>query len=246
MKKFAMANQKGGVAKTTSCVSVAAGLAELNFKTLVIDLDSQGQITQALGIVPDRDLSDLFFDRCGLNDVIIQARQNLFVIAGGQKLAAVKREIARRDISPERALSEVLSGLNSFDYCLVDTAPSWDVLNVNCLFFVDAVIVPVSMEVLALQGVVSFLQSVREIQKYRNELQIKFIVPTFYDARVKKSGEILSQLIKHFGDKVTEPIRYNVRLSEAPGFGQHIFEFNRRSTGAADYARLIERIVSNE
>ena len=246
MRKIAFSNQKGGVGKTTSCVSVAAGLAELNFKTVVIDLDSQGQISQALGIKSDLNLSDLFFDRATLQDVIVEARENLFVIPGGQDLAAVKRDIARRDIAPEKALSQVLSGLNSFDFCLVDTAPSWDVLNVNCLFFVSSVIVPVSMEVLALQGVVSFLQNVEEIKAYRNELAIKWIVPTFYDARVKKSAEILEQLKRFFGDRVTEPIRYNVRLSEAPGFGKSIFEYNRRSHGAADYARLIERIVSNE
>jgi len=246
MRKIAFSNQKGGVAKTTSCINIGGGLSQLGYKTIIIDLDTQGQISQALGLNPELDLSDLFFNDCDLQDVIIQARENLFIIAGGQKLASVKREIARRDISPERALCEVLSGLNSFDFCLVDTAPSWDVLNINCLFFVDSVIVPVSMEVLALQGIVSFLQNVEEIKKHRNELEIKWIVPTFYDARVKKSGEILAQLKKYFGAKITEPIRYNVKLSEAPGFGQHIFEYNRRSYGANDYAKLIERILQNE
>lgn len=246
MIKIAFSNQKGGVAKTTSCLNIGGGIAELGYKTLIIDLDTQGQVSQALGLNSERDLSDLFFENCSIENVIIQARNNLFVIPGGQKLASVKREIARRDISPEKVLSEVLVGLNSFDYCLVDTAPSWDVLNVNCLFYVDFVIVPVSMEVLAIQGIVSFLKNVEQIKQYRNELVIKWIVPTFYDARVKKSEEILSQLKNHFGDKVTEPIRYNVRLSEAPGFGKTIFEYNRRSYGANDYAKLIERILKSE
>jgi len=244
MKKIAFCNAKGGVAKTTCCVNIGAGLARLNYKTLLIDLDTQGKVTQSLGLAPEKGLAELIEGETSLADAQIEARENLFVIAGGQDLAGIKRMIARREIRSEMVLAETLEQLNGFDYVLLDTAPSWDVLNVNCLFYTEAVAVPVSMEVLALRGIAAFIANIEQVQQYRKELKIKWIIPTFYDGRVKKSAEILEQLKKHFGKAVVEPIRYNVRISEAPGFGQHIFEYSAKSPGAHDYAQLIERIIS--
>ncbi len=244
MKKIAFCNAKGGVAKTTCCVNVGAGLAELDYKTVIVDLDTQGQVTQSLGITPKVGLAELIEGKATLEEAQTEARENLFVIAGGQSLAGIKRLISRRDMRSELVLSETLKNLNGFDYVLLDTAPSWDVLNVNCLFYADIVAVPVSMEVLALQGIAGFIANVEQVQKYRNKLEVKWIIPTFFDRRVKKSSEILEQLKKHFKGAVIEPIRYNVRISEAPGFGQHIFEYARKSTGAQDFAKLIERMVS--
>jgi chromosome partitioning protein len=139
-------------------------------------------------------------------------------------------------------LSEALEGLRGYDFVLLDTAPSWDVLNVNCLFYVEEILIPVSMEALALQGIGDFLGRVKEVQRYRNGLIVRGIIPTFYDGRVKKSAEILEQLERHFPDAVWPIVRYNSKLSEAPGFGQNIFEYAKRSNGAADYARLAERL----
>jgi chromosome partitioning protein len=143
-------------------------------------------------------------------------------------------------------LSEALQGLDGYDFVLLDTAPSWDVLNVNCLFYAEELVIPVSMEVLALQGIGDFLNGVRQVQRYREELKIIGIIPTFYDARVRKSAEILEQLQRYFPGLVWSVVRYNVRLSEAPGYGQHIFEYDKRSNGAIDYARLAERLVKGK
>ncbi|MDQ3237735.1 MAG: ParA family protein [Actinomycetota bacterium] len=243
MRKIAFTNAKGGVAKTTTCVNVGAGLALAGYRTLLVDCDTQGQITKSLGIRAGEGLADLVQGDAGLDDVQIEARENLFVISGGGTLSGVKRMISRRDMRSELVLSEALEDLRGYDFVLLDTAPSWDVLSVNCLFYVDEILIPVSMEVLALQGIGDFLGRVNEVQQYREGLLIKGIIPTFYDGRVKKSAEIMEQLERHFPDALWPAVRYNVRLSEAPGFGQHIFEYARKSNGAADYARLAQRLA---
>jgi chromosome partitioning protein len=243
LRKIAFINAKGGVAKTTSCVNIGAGLALAGYRTLLIDLDSQGQITKSLGVQAGEGLAELLQGDAGLGDVQIEARENLFVIAGGGALSGVKRMISRRDMRSELVLSEALEDLRGYDFVLLDTAPSWDVLNVNCLFYVEELLIPVSMEALALQGIGDFLGRVDQVQRYRESLRVSGIIPTFYDARVRKSAEILEQLERYFPDALWPRVRYNSKLSEAPGFGQHIFEYAKRSNGAADYARLAERLA---
>jgi chromosome partitioning protein len=143
-------------------------------------------------------------------------------------------------------LSEVLAPLEShYDFVILDTAPGWDALTVNVLFFAREVLAPISLEILTLQGLVDFEQGLAGIQRYHQALSLKYILPTFMDRRVRKSGEILAQLQNHYGELLCMPIRYNVRLSEAPGFGQTIFEYAPRSAGAQDYGKLTERIVAN-
>lgn len=246
MRKVAFSNAKGGVAKTTTCVNIGAGLSLAGYRTLIVDLDSQGQITKSLGVDAEQGLAELVQGEASLEDVQVEARENLYVIAGGKALSGVKRLISRRDMRSELVLAEAVEGLRDYNFVLLDTAPSWDVLNVNCLFYADELLIPVSMEVLALQGIGDFLGSVKQVQRYREGLQIAGIIPTFYDARVRKSAEILEQLERYFPEAVWPPVRYNVRLSEAPGYGQHIFEYDRRSNGAADYARLTQRLAKGE
>ena len=244
MRKIAFTNAKGGVAKTTSCVNIGAGLALEGYRTLLIDCDTQGHVSKSLGIQAGEGLGELLQGEAGLDDVQIEARENLFVIAGGGELSGAKRLISRRDLRSEMVLSEALQDLRDYDFVLLDTAPSWDVLNVNCLFYVDELLIPVSMEVLALQGIGDLLGRVNQVQRYREDRVIqKHIIPTFYDGRVSKSAEILEQLKRYFPDAVWPAVRYNVRLSEAPGFGQHIFEYAKRSNGAADYARLAQQLA---
>lgn len=247
MRKIAITNAKGGVAKTTTCVNIGAGLARAGYRTLLVDCDTQGQVSKCLGIKAGEGLAELVQGDADLGDVQIEARENLFVIAGGGTLSNAKRLISRRDMRSELVLSEVLEGLGGYyDFVLVDTAPSWDVLNVNCLFYVDELLIPVSMEVLAMQGIGDLMGRVHQVQRYREDLLVRGIIPTFYDGRVSKSAEILEQLERYFPDAVWPLVRYNVKLSEAPGFGQHIFEYAKRSNGAADYARLAERLAKEE
>jgi chromosome partitioning protein len=244
LRKIALTNAKGGVAKTTSCVNLGAGLALMGYRTLLIDCDTQGQVAKSLGVQAGEGLGELLQGEAGLSDVQIEARENLYVITGGGTLSGAKRVISRRDMRSELVLSEALDGLDGYDFVLLDTAPSWDVLNVNCLFYVEELLIPVSMEALALQGVGDLVGRVEQVQHYRQERTLqKSIIPTFYDGRVRKSAEILEQLERYFPGAVLPAVRYNVKLSEAPGFGQHIFEYSRGSNGATDYARLAKRLA---
>jgi chromosome partitioning protein len=252
LRKIALTNAKGGVAKTTSCVNLGAGLALLGYRTLLLDCDTQGQVSKSLGVHAGEGLGELLQGEAGLGDVQIEARENLFVIAGGGSLSGAKRLISRRDMRSELVLSEALrsharSGLVGIDFVLIDTAPSWDVLNVNCLFYVEELLIPVSMEALALQGVGDLVSRVEQVQQYREDKILQWgIIPTFYDGRVSKSAEILEQLERYFPGEVWPVVRYNVKLSEAPGFGQHIFEYAKRSNGAADYSRLARRLAKGD
>lgn len=246
MRKIAVSLSKGGVGKTTTAVNLSAGLAGEGYKVLLIDTDTQGQVSKALGVKPEAGLAELILKEVKPEEAIIEAREGLFLLAGGRSLAGIKRAIDRKDFGGENTLSEGLAHVdNNYDYVILDTAPGWDSLTVNVLFYTDEILAPVSMEILTLTGLLDFQQSIEAIQKYRPDLQVRYILPTFYDMRVKKSEEILSQLQAFFGDKVCKPIRYSVRLSEAPGFGQDIYEYSPASAGAEDYRSLVERISQN-
>ncbi len=247
MRRIAVALSKGGVGKTTTAINLAAGLATAGRRVLIVDLDTQDQVAKTLGIRHDAGVADLVAGDVSPEEVIVQARENLAMLGGGTSLAGLKRLIARKDFGGERTVSEALTPLNDrFDYVIIDTAPGWDALTINALFYADEVLAPVALEVLALQGLLEFTRSVQTIQQYHNDLTLRYVVPTFMDRRVKKSDEILMQLQQYFGESVCDPIRYNVRLSEAPGYGQSIYEYARRSPGAEDYRALTERILADE
>lgn len=247
MNKIAIALSKGGVGKTTSAVNLAAGLARSGKNVLLVDVDTQGQAARSLGFDPNRGLAELANSEAAFEEVCLQARQNLWLLGGGRSLAGLKRLITRKDFGGEQTLCEALEiAQGRFDYVILDTAPGWDALTVNALFYVDRVLAPVSLEAMTLQGLMDFSRNMLTIQKYHPELSLTYILPTFFDRRVRKSGEILEQLKNHFADKVCEPVHYNVRLSEAPGYGQTIFEYAPNSPGAQDYQILTERILADD
>jgi chromosome partitioning protein len=246
MRKIAIALSKGGVGKTTTAVNLAAGLAREGQRVLLVDMDSQGQSAQAFGLRPEAGLAEVVIDGLPLEQAILAAREGVSIVAGGRSLVGLKRVIARKEFGGERTLAESLEFLEGrYDVVLVDTAPAWDTLTVNALFYASEVLIPVALEVLALQSMIEFTRSVASLQKYHSSLALRYVLPTFMDRRVKKSAEILGQLQAHFDELVCDPIRYNVRLSEAPGHGLSIFEYAPRSAGAQDYQRLTERILKD-
>jgi chromosome partitioning protein len=244
MRKIAIALSKGGVGKTTTAINLAAGLARAERRVLLVDMDTQGQVAKALGLRPAAGLAEMVTEERQPEEAVVEARENIWLLAGGRALAGLKRVIARKDFGGEQTLAEALVPLEGrYDMVLVDTAPAWDTLTVNALFYASEVLIPVSLEVMALQGLIEFVRSLAPIQKYHAELQLRYVLPTFMDRRVKKSEEILAQLHSYYAELACEPIRYNVRLSEAPGYGQTIFEYAPRSSGAQDYQTLTERIL---
>lgn len=245
-RKISVSLSKGGVGKTTTSVNLAMGLSLAGFKVLLVDTDTQGQASYMLGINPKAGLTELVMGELSAAETIVQAREKLWILSGGKSLAGVKRLIGRKDFGGELTMSESLSKVDKdFDYVIIDTSPGWDPLTVNILFYVTEVLVPVSLEVMSIQGLVEFLKSIASIQKYRPQVSLKYILPTFLDRRAGKSVSILAKLQSLYGNNVCEPIRYNVRLSEAPAYGQTIYEFAPGSNGANDYRALIRKVANN-
>lgn len=245
-RKIAVTLSKGGVGKTTTAVNLAAGLALAGFNVLLVDTDTQGQSSFMLGVKPQAGLTEFVNDELSLDETMIEVRNRLWLLAGGKSLAGLKRVIDRKDFGGEMTLNEKLSTIDKqFDYVIVDTSPGWDPLIVNVLFYAEEVLTPVSLEVMTLQGLVEFLKSMSSIQKYNKAVALKYILPTFHDKRVKQSNGILSKIEALYGNHVCAPIRYNVRISEAPAYGQTIYEFAPGSPGAQDYRELIRKVTNN-
>ncbi len=245
MRKICISLSKGGVAKSTSAVSLAHGLAMAGKKVLLIDSDDQGQDSYLLGVSPKHGLADVLNEEVSPLEAVHEARPNLFILAGGKALSGVKRSIGRKDFGAEKTLSDALSPIEGkFDYVLIDTSPAWDTLTINALIYCTEVLVPVSLEVLSLNSLAEFSQRLEGVKKHNKKLKHTYLLPTFADGRVKKSKEILTLLEKHYKPILCSPIRYCSRISEASGFGQTIFEYAPKSTGAQDYKTMVEKVMA--
>ena len=244
MRRLALCNRKGGCGKTTTAINLSAALAARGQRVILIDTDAQGHVAISLGVRGfDLTLAELLDGKATLAECVIEGRPGLDIIPSDDRLASTKRGLARDDLGAHR-LSKALEGLDGYDFAIVDTSPGWDTLSVGVLLFVHEVILPADLEFLSLVGVRSQIESVETIQEYNPDLEIACILPTKLDGRTRQSAEALGMLREHFGDLVAEPIRINVTLSEAVSFGQTIFEYDPRSRGAMDYARLAEEVLT--
>ena len=245
-RKIGISLSKGGVGKSTTSVNLASGLALAGYKVLLIDTDTQGQDSFMLGVKPKAGLTELVTGELALKECLTKARDNLWLLAGGKALAGVKRMIDRKDYGGELTLAEAMVPVDKiFDYVIVDTSPGWDPLTVSVLFYVNELLIPVALDIMALQGLSEFLRSISSIQKYRPELSLKYILPTFEDKRVKKTSRILSKIGKIYGERLCSPVRYNVRLSEAPAYGKTIYEYAPGCNGAQDYRELVRKVAGD-
>jgi chromosome partitioning protein len=246
-RKICITLSKGGVGKTTTSVNLGAGLALAGHKVLLVDTDTQGQSSYILGKKPKAGLTELLTKELTPEECVVQARKNLWLLSGGKSLAGVKRIIDRKSFGAEWTLSEAMKPLeHQYDFILIDTSPGWDQLIVNVLFYATEVLVPVALEVMPLHGLSEFMKSLGSIQKYRSEISLKYIVPTFLDTRIKGPQRLYSELKKLYPEYACTPIRYCESLAEAPSFGKSIFEFAPGSTASADYRELVRKVTMDD
>ncbi len=249
-RRIGVSLSKGGVGKSTTAVNLAGGLALAGFKVLLVDTDTQGHISNMLGVplaVPRPGLSELITKDSGPEEAIFQVRENLSLLAGGKSLAAVKRLLGRQDFGGEMVLSDALIKIDKkYDFVIVDTSPGWDALTVNVLFYINEILCPVSLEHLAMHSLGEYLKSITAIQKYNHALSFKYVVPTLFDKSRKNSMEILKGLHKIYGKNVCGPIRFCESVAEASYSGKTIFEFAPGAPGADDYRGLVRKVTGDD
>jgi chromosome partitioning protein len=243
MRKIAIVGFKGGIGKTTTCVTLGAGLALRGHRVLLIDTDTQANVAVSLGVKGYRlSLAEVLIRKVKPDDVIINARPNLDLLPGSLMLFKAQQRMVL-EMAREEMFNETLDSLNGYDYQLLDCAPSLSSLTINSIAYADEVIIPVSMEILAMSGAQQFIEYLQELnQVLHTGAELRLILPTMYDSRRRVSKFVLNQL-KGFGPNVAKPIRIDTRLSEAPGFGKTIFEYAPHSRGAIDYARFTELVA---
>lgn len=244
----ALLNQKGGVGKTTTTVNLGACLADIGYRTLVVDLDPQGNTTTGLGI-DNRSLTSSMYDvimrESPMEDCIEPAAvKGLFVAPASLELAGAEIELVpafSRELRLRRAIEAVL---DQFDFVLIDCPPSLGLLTVNGLAAAGEVLVPIQCEYYALEGLGQLLRNVDLVRRSLNPtLEVSTIICVMYDARTKLADQVVQEVREHFGEKVCKTVvPRNVRLSEAPSFGQPIIVFDPLSRGAVAYKELAKEV----
>lgn len=237
-------NFKGGTGKTTTVMNLAAGLALRGEKVLCIDLDAQGSLSTSFGVDHPYSLTHLLLGETGLDQCIVGARSNLDLIVGDSSLLRAEGALWRssENGSTRRVLSDRLSSISGYDYIFLDHSPSVSLLSENGLSFARHLIVPISMSYLALIGTRQVLEKLEDLNR---TCELFLVVPTFFDSRLRKDNSVMQVLQKHFRPILADPIRVNVSLAEAMGQQKSIYEYSPRSTGAMDYASLVERVAAN-
>ena len=234
MKVFALANQKGGVAKTTTAVTIADGLARRGLRTLLVDLDPQGHVAFALGLAKSPGLYRLICLKEPLHNVIQHARPNLDILPGDKQTEKVKRQITLSDFRE----SILLDLLDQTDYqaVVLDLAPSFDVLHVNGLVAADWVLIPTRLDAMAVDGVKEILFTMAEVSRRGHNFEGYSVLPTFFDRTTRETLAQFKEIVKTFGARVWPPIPQDTRVREASAYGKTLWEYSPGSPAMAGYA----------
>ena len=251
-KVFAIANQKGGVGKTTTCINLAASLVATKRRVLLIDLDPQGNATMGSGIDKHgltHSIYDVLIGECNLVDAMQYSEH------GGYQLLPANRDLTAAEVAllemkmKESRLRYALAPIReNYDYILIDCPPALSMLTVNALVAADGVIIPMQCEYYALEGLSDLVNSIQRIAQMLNpQLKIEGLLHTMYDPRISLTNDVTEQLKTHFGDKLYDAvIPRNVRLAEAPSHGMPALVYDRQSRGAIAYLALAGEVVRRQ
>ncbi len=248
-KVIAIANQKGGVGKTTTAVNLSACLGKRGKRTLIIDIDPQGNTTSGLGVDPrtvELSIYDCIINDVSMNEVVLKTEfDNLWICPSNINLAGAELELVmkeEREYVLKRAISEIKE---QFDFILIDCPPSLGLITLNSFTATDSILVPIQCEYYALEGLSQLTNTIKMVKKRLNPtLAMEGVLPTMFDARTNLSIQVVDEVKKFFGNKVYRTIiPRNVRLSEAPSFGQPIIEYDKHSRGAECYMDLADEVI---
>lgn len=247
---IAVANQKGGVGKTTTTINLGASLAHAGKKVLLVDSDAQGNATSGLGIRKgevDEDIYDILINEASIEDIIVSSsRENMDVVPSSIQLAGAEVELSNVNQRESRLKTALEPIKDQYDYILIDCPPSLGHLTINAFTASDSVLIPVQCEYYALEGLSQLLNTVRLVQKHFNtDLKIEGVLLTMLDRRTNLGYEVVDEVKKYFHEKVYETIiPRNVRLSEAPSYGLSIIDYDLQSIGAKVYQDLAKEVLA--
>ncbi len=243
-RRLAVFNHKGGTGKTTTTVSVAAGLAAEGLKVLLVDTDSQGNVGVSLGVKAERSLYHVLVMGLRPSDVAIPVRPNLDLVASNETLAAAELYLAGRQNRDRILQQRLASACEGYDVVVLDCSPSLSLMNQNALVFAEGILVPVACDFLSLVGVRQVIKTVKNVNSLlHHPVEIYGVLPTFYDARARICRDAVDTLQQHFGERCLSPVRSTIKIKEAPAQGKTIFEYAGDSNAAADYRRVVRRYI---
>ncbi|MFH1591346.1 MAG: ParA family protein [archaeon] len=247
MRKICIINQKGGVGKTTTAINIAAGLAIQGKKVLLIDMDPQGHVAKFFPIREyKKDTYEFLTNGAEVPECAINVGTNLDIITSSPNMRGAEFALMQRE-EPTLLLSKKLSNVPNYDYIIIDSPPSTGIVVQNALQFVNEIFIPVATEPLAVDGLEKMIKTVEDFQEHSgHKIKVTKIIPTMLDRRNKICKQVLNELQNSYYELLSQPIRVNSKLKEAPRHKKSIFTYAPRSAGAKDYEALVSNIIADE